>query len=232
MPSSSFEPMKSKLQHGIVVSCQPVVGGPMDDDSMVVAMALAALDGGAKGLRIEGARRVAKVRTRTEAPLIGLVKRDLQDSMIRISPLIEDIEALADAGADVIAIDATDRPRPCDLERLVKRAKQLGRFVMADCSSLADGRSAHAMGCEIIGTTLAGYTGGAEPEDPDLDLIEAMREEGFRVMAEGRFRRPDQARMAIDRGAWCVTVGSAITRQEHITGWFVDAVEPAARPQS
>ncbi len=224
----SFAPMKSRLHRGIIVSCQPVVGGPMDDDAIVTAMAMAALDGGAGGLRIEGAGRVAQVRARTEAPLIGLVKRDLQNSEVRISPLIEDVEALADAGADIIAIDATDRPRPCAVERLVNRAKERGRFVMADCASLAEGRSAHAMGCEIIGTTLSGYTGGIEPDDPDLDLVLAMSEEGFCVMAEGRFRRPDQARMAIERGAWCVTVGSAITRQEQITGWFVGAIKPAA----
>ncbi len=224
MPKTDFALMKATLRQGIVVSCQPVAGGQMDIDEIVVAMALAALDGGGAGLRIEGAKRVAMVRARTEAPLIGLIKRDLEDSDVRITPLIEDVEALAEAGADIIAIDATGRPRPCGLKGLVTRAKDLGCFVMADCALLADGRAAHDLGCEIIGTTLSGYTGSVEPVEPDLNLVEAMNDEGFCVMAEGRIRSPEQAKAAIERGAWCVTVGSAITRQEHITSWFVEAV--------
>jgi len=223
-PNQRFASMKATLQRGIIISCQPVAGGPMDVDEIVVAMALAALDGGGTGLRIEGAKRVALVRARTNVPLIGLIKRDLEDSDVRITPLIRDVEALADAGADIIAIDATDRPRPCGYKGLVTRAKELDCFVMADCASLADGRAAHQLGCEIIGTTLSGYTGGIEPIDPDLGLVEAMNDEGFCVMAEGRIRSPEQAKAAIERGAWCVTVGSAITRQEHITSWFVDAI--------
>lgn len=223
-----FASMKARLHQGIIVSCQPVVDGPMDIDDIVVAMALAALDGGGTGVRIEGARRVAMVRARANAPLIGLIKRDLEDSDVRITPLIADVEALADAGADIIAIDATDRRRPCDFADQVIRAKELGCFVMADCASLTDGRAAYALGCEIIGTTLSGYTGGVEPVEPDLDLVEMMSDEGFCVMAEGRIRNPLQARSAIERGAWCVAVGSAITRQEHITGWFVEAIGPKA----
>lgn len=226
MPRASFALMKATLHKSIVVSCQPVAGGPMDVDEIVVAMALAALDGGGVGLRIEGSKRVAMVRARTDAPLIGLIKQDLEDSNVRITPLIEDVEALAEAGADIIAIDATDRPRPCGFKELVARAKELGCFVMADCARLADGHAAHDLGCEIIGTTMSGYAGGIEPVDPDFDLVEAMHKEGFCVMAEGRIRSPEQARVAIERGAWCVTVGSAITRQEHITSWFVEAIGP------
>ena len=224
VPKADFSSIKATLHKGVIVSCQPVAGGPMDVDEIVVAMALAALDGGGAGLRIEGAKRVAMVRTRTDAPLIGLIKRDVEDSDVRITPLIEDVEALADAGADIIAIDATGRARPCGLKGLVTRAKERGCCVMADCASLADGRGAHDLGCEIVGTTLSGYTGGVEPVDPDLSLVEAMSNEGFCVMAEGRIRSPEQAKAAIERGAWCVTIGSAITRQEHITGWFVEAI--------
>ena len=228
LPKTDFALTKATLHQGIIVSCQPVAGGPMDADEIVVAMVLAALAGGAVGVRVEGARRVAMVRARTEALIIGLIKRDLDDSGVRITPLIEDVEALAEAGADIIAIDATSRPRPCSFKVLAARAKELGCFVMADCASLADGRAAHDLGCEIIGTTLSGYTGGAEPVDPDLNLVEAMNDEGFCVMAEGRIRSPEQGKAAIERGAWCVTVGSAITRQEHITSWFVEAVGPGA----
>ena len=100
------------LDKGLIVSCQPVKGGAMDRAEMVVGFALAALDGGAAALRIESADYVAAVRAATDRPIIGLVKRDLPDSPVRITPWIEDVDALAKAGADIIAYDATGRERP------------------------------------------------------------------------------------------------------------------------
>ena len=48
------------------------------------------------------------------------------------------------------------------------------------------------------------------------------------VLAEGRYKAPPLAAAAIRAGATAVVVGSAITRPEHITGWFREAVEAAA----
>ena len=103
-----------------------------------------------------------------------------------------------------------------------------GRLAMADCSDEGDARAAHAAGADILGSTLSGYTGGPEPTEPDYALVAAMRRIAPRVIAEGRIRTPDQAAEALRRGAWAVVVGSAITRPEHVTGWFCAALAAAA----
>src|SRR5262245_38268309 len=88
------------LRGRLIVSCQPVVGGPMDRPEIVVAYARAALAGGAAGLRIEGIANLAAVRPVTKAPIIGLVKRTVPASPVFITPEIADVAALARAGAD------------------------------------------------------------------------------------------------------------------------------------
>jgi N-acylglucosamine-6-phosphate 2-epimerase len=216
----------SVLAHRLVVSCQPVDDGPMDRDDIVAALARAAIAGGAGGVRIEGARRVAAVRQALDAPIIGIVKRDLSDSPVRITPFLSDVEALANAGADIIAVDATNRIRPETIANLLNAIKRNGALAMADCSSLEDATQASEMGFDIVGTTLSGYISGTIPIDPDYALISALKHKNpnTRIMAEGRFNRPDQAAQAISAGAWAVTVGTAITRTEIVTEWFVKAL--------
>ena len=211
----------------LIVSCQPVPGGPLDRPEIVVGFALAALAGGARGLRIEGARNVAAVRRATAAPIIGLIKRDLASSPVRITPLLEDVASLAVAGADIIAFDATDRTRPAAVADLSAAVHRAGKIAMADIATLQEARAAIAIGAEFIGTTMAGYTGGPEPEYPDLALLAAAIALGHPVIAEGRIRTPAQAAHAMRAGAHAVVVGSAITRPEHITSWFADAITHA-----
>lgn len=215
------------LDKGLIVSCQPVKGGAMDRTEMVVGFALAALDGGAEALRIESADYVAAVRAATDRPIVGLVKRDLPDSPVRITPWIEDVDALAKAGADIIAYDATGRERPVPTRALVERIHAHGRIAMADCSILADAERALSEGADVVGSTLAGYTGPVEPTEPDLDLVAAMRRLTPHVVAEGNIRTPAQAQQALLAGASMVVVGSAITRPEYVTSWFRSALDTA-----
>lgn len=215
------------LQGRLVVSCQPVPGGPMDRPETVAAFALAALAGGAAGLRIEGVQNVRAVRALTDAPIIGLIKRDLDDSAVRITPFLQDVRDLADAGADVIAFDATDRVRPVACKDLVAAIRAQGRLAMADCSTAAEALAARGLGADILGSTMSGYTGGPVPDMPDLPLVAALSGMGAFVIAEGRYHAPDQAALAIAAGADAVVVGSAITRTEHVTGWFAAAIRDA-----
>lgn len=220
-----------RLRRGLVVSCQPVTGGPMDRVDIVVALAKAAEAGGAVGLRIEGVANVFAVRAATNLPIIGLIKRDLPDSPVRITPFVEDVHALAIAGADIIAFDATDRARPVSVADLAAAAHATGRLAMADCATLAEAERAAGLGVGIVGTTMSGYTGGEVPAGPDLDfLAEAVRRLQVPVIAEGRFNTPELAARAIGLGAHAVVVGSAITRPELVTGWFKDAVASAGTP--
>ncbi|WP_068311467.1 N-acetylmannosamine-6-phosphate 2-epimerase [Polycladidibacter hongkongensis] len=218
----------SNLQNGLVVSCQPVDDGPMDRVDIVVAMAQAAVAGGADALRIEGVENLRAVRKAVQVPIIGLVKRDLEDSPVRITIYKQDALDLVDAGADVVAYDGTDRARPDAAADVLKSILAAGVIAMADCATLEDGKRALAGGAGIIGTTMSGYTAQTEGRGnggPDYELLQAYGElDGF-VMAEGRFNTPALAASAFANGADAVTVGSAITRLEHITGWFKTAIE-------
>lgn len=218
------------LRNGLVVSCQPVPGGPMDTAESVVAFALAALAAGACGLRIESLNYVRRVRAATAAPVIGIVKQDRDDSPVRITPTVELAASLCEAGADIVAFDATRRTRPATVAALIAAIKSRGKLAMADCSDLDDARAALAAGADLVGTTMSGYTGGTVPPGPDFELISAMRQLTPYVVAEGRLNSPQLAGEAIRRGALCVVVGSAITRTEHVTSWFKSAVDAAAAP--
>lgn len=224
-----------RIAGGIVVSCQPVPGGPLDSVAAIVAMALAARDGGAAGLRIQGAANVAAVVAaigatpdgRAGLPVIGLIKRDFAQYDVRITALPEDVQALADAGAAIIAVDATLRPRPAPVAALVAAIHARGRLAMADCGDMADARAAQAAGARLIGTTMSGYTGGPVPAGPDLQFVRDAVALGLPVIAEGRFNTPALAAEAMRAGAHCVVAGTAITRPEAVTGWYARAIAEA-----
>ncbi|HDX0985319.1 TPA: N-acetylmannosamine-6-phosphate 2-epimerase [Pasteurella multocida] len=227
MSKLSHPQVLEQIKYGLIASCQPVDNGPMDSPEIVAAMAQASVIGGAAGLRIEGIENLKATRNVVNVPIIGIVKRDLPDSPVRISPFLQDIEELATAGADIIAFDGTDRVRPTTREAIIKRIKELGCLAMADCSNFEEGMYCHNLGVEIIGSTMSGYTGGEIPAEPDYQLVKDLNAAGCRVMAEGRYNTPELAKTAIEIGAYSVTVGSALTRLEHIVSWFADAVKSA-----
>lgn len=211
-------------QGGLIVSCQPVPGSPLDKPDIVAAMALAAVHAGAVAVRIEGIENLKATRPLISVPIIGIVKRDLSDSPVRITPYLDDVDALAQAGADIIAFDGTDRVRPTAVAEIIARIHHHQRLAMADCSSQQDAADCHRLGADIIGTTLSGYTTDVVPQEPDLALVAALSAKGYRVIAEGRYNSPALAAQAMRHGAWSVTVGSAITRLEHICQWYRDAI--------
>lgn len=218
-----------RLRGSLIVSCQPVVGGPLDRPDIVVGFALAALASGAAAVRIEGIANVTAVRAATRDPIIGLIKRDFPGTTVRISATLADIDALAAAGADIIAFDATAYPRPVPAADLLARIHHHRRLAMADISTVQEAEAAARLGADLVGTTLSGYMEGEVPDAPDFPLIRGIAGCGRPVIAEGRIRTPEQARAAIEAGAFAVVVGSAITRPEHITEWFATAVSDAAR---
>lgn len=223
---SLLESLDTSIQQqgGLIVSCQPVPGSPLDKPDIVAAMALAAVQAGAVAVRIEGIENLKATRPLISVPIIGIVKRDLSDSPVRITPYLDDVDALAQAGADIIAFDGTDRVRPTAVAEIIARIHHHQRLAMADCSSQQDAADCHRLGADIIGTTLSGYTTDVVPQDPDLALVAALSAKGYRVIAEGRYNSPALAAQAMRHGAWSVTVGSAITRLEHICQWYRDAI--------
>lgn len=213
-----------------MASCQPVTGSPMDQLDIITAMARSAEAGGARALRIEGVENVAAVRAVTGLPIIGIVKYIQPSSPVCITPRRADAIALVDAGADIVAFDATMRTRDEPLDPIIDYLHTQDVALMADCSTVQDVHRMIKQGVHIVGTTLSGYTAETEhlADEPDFEFVRQCTSitSGLPVltMAEGRFNTPEQARSALEAGADCVTVGSAITRIEHIVGWFTDAM--------
>lgn len=209
----------------LIVSCQPVDGSPMDKPEIVAAMAQAAVNAGAIAIRIEGIDNLKATRPLINVPIIGLVKRDLENSPVRITPWLSDIDDLAENGADIIAFDGTNRQRPILRGELLSRIHHWGKLAMADCATFEEGVTCWNAGTEFIGSTMSGYTSHITPTEPDLELVRLWAQENYRVIAEGRYNTPLLAAKAIEQGAWAVTVGSAITRLEHVCEWFINEIK-------
>ena len=212
-----------KIKNKIIVSCQPNERGPQDKTNIIVSMAKTAILGGCGGVRVEGAKNIYEVKKNISIPIIGIIKRDIPKYKVRITPLLTDVDKIISSGADIIAYDATIRRRPCPTKELVLKIKNANRLAMADCSNLEDAKKAINEGADIIGTTLSGYIGkiSKDTDKPNFNLIRQFKKLNSFVMAEGRYNTPGLARKAILEGADAVTIGSAITRIDNITSWFV-----------
>jgi len=218
-----------KLERGsLIVSCQARADNPLHGPMFMGAMALAARDGGARGIRANGPQDVAAVKA-AGLPVIGIHKVFSPDVPVYITPDFASAAALAEAGADIIALDCTPRPRrgddPAELVRRIRDG--LGREVFADISTLDEGLAAVDMGATYISTTLSGYTDYTQPKPkgPDLDLVEKLAARtSVPIVAEGRYNTPELARAAIDAGAYAVVVGTMITNPREITKAFARQV--------
>jgi N-acylglucosamine-6-phosphate 2-epimerase len=216
---------------GLIVSCQARPDNPLHGAAFMTAMALAAEAGGAAGLRMNGPDDIRAAGAVTALPIIGLYKRPSMGWSIEITPTFDEARAVAEAGASIIALDATGRPRPdgVSLAALIARIHaELGCPVLADCAGVDDGLAAEAAGADAVATTMSGYVNPATPppDGPDLDLVEALAAR-LRVplIAEGRIKTPAEARAALERGAYAVVVGTAITNPREITKRFVAALQ-------
>ncbi|MFM7452658.1 MAG: N-acetylmannosamine-6-phosphate 2-epimerase [Cyanobium sp.] len=211
--------MSQICPRGLIVSVQAPEGSPLRDPAVIAAMAEASLRNGASGVRLESPEHIGAVRRRCpEALIVGLWKRSFADSPVYITPGWEEIRAVWAAGADVVALDATERLRPggADLAALIARARgELGAVLMADVDSLANGLRAAQLGCSWVGTTLYGYTEAtAHGNPPGWQLLEALRRDlppGVALICEGGVASAEQARQALETGADAVVVGTAIT---------------------
>jgi len=208
----------------LVVSCQAREDNPLHGAAFMRAMALAAVQGGAGGIRAEGVADIAAIRDAVDVPLIGLLKRWQEGFDVYITPAFADAAAIAAAGCDVVALDATTGTRDGEpVGTLIPRVKaELGVAVMADIATLAEGLAAAALGADYVGTTLAGYTPNrAATKGPDLDLLaDLVARCPVPVVAEGRFETPEQVARAFAIGAFAVVVGTAITNPREMTKRF------------
>lgn len=222
--------MLEKLKAGLVVSCQALEDEPLHGPQFMERMALAAKEGGAVGIRANGSCDIRAIRASIDLPIIGINKRKEAGYDAFITPSKEDARLVHEAGADIIAIDATTQSRPEPLEQLIAYIKnELGKVVMADVATVEDGLRAQQLGCDLVGTTLSGYTRETKQrmsKNPDFDLLrELIAKLDIPVVAEGRIHTPEQAKEALRAGAFCVVVGGAITRPQEITRRFLEGMK-------
>jgi N-acylglucosamine-6-phosphate 2-epimerase len=233
------------LRDGLVVSCQAPPGSPLRAPEHMVAMARAAALGGAVGIRAEGAADIAAIKGEVDLPLIGLRKLDVEGSEIYITPTLESAREMVDAGADILALDATLRARPDGVSAadFIRRIHaELAIPILADVDTLEAGVRAAEAGADAVATSLAGYTGGSQPgidphypgrsdspADPDVDLVAALAAElDCPVVAEGRYATREHVAAAFAAGAFAVVVGAAITDPVVLTRRLASAT-PRAR---
>jgi len=217
------------LKGGLIVSCQALPDEPLHGAQIMAAMAKAAAQGGAVAIRANGPTDIAAIHAAVSLPLIGLYKENIPGYPVYITPTIAHASAVAGAGANIVALDATFRPRPdgLDAAAILQQAKSVtGCLVLADIATYEEGLAAWRAGADVVSTTLSGYTTGSQNlSGPDFDLLERLAcDLPIPVIAEGRISTPEQAARALDLGAWAVVVGAAITRPQVITRRFIDAI--------
>jgi N-acetylmannosamine-6-phosphate 2-epimerase / N-acetylmannosamine kinase len=223
-------PPKALLQikDRLIVSCQASPGDPLDDTDAIRRIARAAVGAGAAGLRLNSSEHIAAIRRDTDLPIIG-IKKQYFDGQLRITADFAAAAELAAAGADIIALDCTNRRWTSGepWQRIIERIhRELQLLVMADIATLGEALAAAAAGADIIGTTLNGYTEETKANHSfDWPLLkELVRQAGRPIIAEGHISTPEEARRTLQSGAWSVVVGSAITRPGSITARFVQAL--------
>ncbi|MEV6166063.1 N-acetylmannosamine-6-phosphate 2-epimerase [Streptomyces sp. NPDC052052] len=221
--------LASSLQGKLIVSCQAPPGDPMRETGTLVRLARSAEAGGGVAIRANEPEVVAAIVEAVDLPVIGLWKDG--DTGVYITPTVRHALALVEAGATVVAADATDRPRPdgSTFAELVEAVHAAGALVMADISTLAEGITAAGQGADFVSTTLSGYVPGTPKlTGPDLDLVaELSAAIDVPVVAEGRINTPEDAAQALARGAHSIVVGTAITAPTALTTRFVAGIAQA-----
>lgn len=231
--SRIFTEKVKKMEGKLVVSCQALPDEPLHSSFIMGRMALAAAQGGARGIRANTAQDIEEIKKHVDLPIIGIVKRDYEGCNIYITPTMKEVEELVNAGVDIIAMDATSSIRP-DGKTLKEfyqeiRACYPEQLLMADCSTVEEAVYADGLGFDFIGTTLVGYTQqskGKHIEENDFEIIrEIIKRVKGKVIAEGNIDTCEKEKRVIELGCYCVVIGSIITRPKLITQRFAQALE-------
>lgn len=226
--NAKVEALKGKL----IVSCQALPHEPLHSSFIMGRMALAAKEGGAFGIRANTREDIKEIQSQVDLPIIGIVKRDYEDSKIYITPTMKEIDELMEVKPEIIAMDATISARPggksLDVFFREVKARYPEQLFMADCSTVEEALHADELGFDFIGTTLVGYTEQSQGDKIEADDFAILREivakVKHRVIAEGNINTPEKAKRVIELGAFSVVVGSIITRPQLITKSFSEAL--------
>ena len=217
MTLASIERLRGKL----IVSSQAMDPlSPLRRPDILSLMAQAAELGGAGGFRVDGPDVVRHLRPATRLPIVGIVK-DLRDGFDNyITTSSADVAALCTAGADIVAIQATNGSRSGEsFAEIAATAHRLGAAVLADISTLGEAEAAIAAGADFVATTMVGHTAATKGEvRPPVDLLgRLVASLSVPVVVEGGVWTPEHVRESFRHGAFAVVCGSAITAPDIIT---------------
>lgn len=220
--------MLNNVKGKLIVSCQALEDEPLHSSFIMGRMAKAAKQGGAVAIRAQGIDDIKEIKEVTSLPVIGIIKKDYNDSNIYITSTKKEIDELLSTNCEMIALDATKRVRPNgeDLKELIKYIKENNRLVMADISTYDEAIKAQEYGADCVSTTLVGYTPYSNKVDgPDYELIERLvRDLEVPLIAEGKINTPQDLEKVLELGVYSVVIGSAITRPQLITERFNDVI--------
>jgi putative N-acetylmannosamine-6-phosphate 2-epimerase 2 len=221
-----------QIQWQLIVSCQALEDEPLHSSFIMGRMALAAKQGGAKGIRANTVEDIREIRKNVDLPIIGIIKRDYEDSEIYITPTMREIDELAEVEPEIIALDATFSKRPfgeslSDFYAKI-RIKYPDQLLMADCSTMDEIIFADKLGFDYIGTTLVGYTKQSRDIKIEADdfafISEALDKVNAKLIAEGNINTPQKLKRVMELGVYSTVVGSAITRPQLITKSFTSVL--------
>ena len=221
------------LKGKLIVSCQALPHEPLHSSFIMGRMAVAAQEGGAKGIRANTVADIKEIQQNVNLPIIGIIKRDYEGAEVYITPTMQEIDELMAVKPEIIALDATINSRPggITLDELFKaaKAKYPEQLFMADCSTVAEAVHADELGFDFIGSTMVGYTPQSKGDNIEADDFAILREIIAKVkhpvIAEGNVDTPAKLKRVIELGAYCAVVGSIITRPQVITRRFAEVLE-------
>lgn len=224
-----------KIKNNIIISVQAQSNEPLYDEKCMLSMMQSVINGGAAGLRVANVRDVKNAKENFDVPIIGITKPNIipqnYKELVYITPTVKDCVDLIEAGADIVAFDATVRKNiisdnNSSLNEIISIIKNANKIAMADISTYEEAKTAYEKGVDIISTTLSGYTidSHLSPKDePDFDLLKKLTSSfNVPVILEGKIWEPKDVKKAFELGAFSVVIGSAVTRPQLIVKRFID----------
>lgn len=223
------------IRGGLIVSCQALEHEPLytKEGGIMPLMAKAAAQSGAVGIRANTVRDITQIKAVVDLPVIGIIKKDYPGTPMYITVTMAEVDALVGCGVDILAVQGTSALRPDgatapDFIRAIK-AKYPDQLIMADIAGYDEAMACAEAGADFVGTTMRGYTPETQGiNDIDFAFITRLAQNcPAKVIAEGHIHTPEQARQALQAGAFALVVGGAITRPAEITARFTKAIEGA-----
>ena len=227
----------NQIHGGLIVSCQALETEPLyrPEGGIMPLMAKAAAMSGAVGIRANTVRDITQIKQVVGLPVIGIIKKDYPGTPMYITVTMAEVDALVNCGVDILAVQGTSALRPdgSTAAQFIRQVKEKypDQLLMADIATVEEAMACAEAGADFVGTTMRGYT----PEttginDIDFDFVAQLAKEcPAKVIAEGHIHYPEQARRALEAGAYALVVGGAITRPAEITARFTAAIRDLKR---